>query len=52
MLNVMSFNVNVENRSHNVANCSRYYNVRVYQSDGHMAWSSPIWVVLEMNEGE
>ena len=22
-----------------------YYYVRVFQSDGHMAWSSPIWVI-------
>jgi hypothetical protein len=46
------FNVTLENLSVNVSNSSRYYYIRATQKDGHMAWSSPIWVDFEMNEGD
>jgi len=30
-----------------LSNCSRYYYVRLTQEDGHMAWSSPIYLVRD-----
>jgi hypothetical protein len=33
-----------------LSNYSRYYYLRVTQVDKHMAWSSPIWIDLTMNE--
>jgi hypothetical protein len=45
-----AFSINVENTGHNLAQTSRYYYVRVIQTDGHAAWSSPIWIDFQMND--
>jgi len=35
-----------------VPNHSKFYYVRVTQKDGHMAWSSPIWIIFKPGECE
>ena len=38
-----------KNAGHHTVNISRYYYVRVTQSDGSIAWSSPIWIDFEFS---
>ena len=45
-----AFLLEIPNKGANLAQTSRYYYVRVVQTDGHMAWSSPIWIDFEMAE--